>query len=117
LHEPIQRDAALANTKLMYVESIYWKGRATARLPKPALARAAPDGAHPPQPVAVGETWFGAQGALETGRFRAESLSAGHRLSGPAIVEEPTTTMVVYPGWTATVTDTGDYLLTREEGG
>ena len=34
-------------------------------------------------------------------------------MAGPAIIEEPTTTVVVYPGWTATVTDTGDYALTR----
>ena len=32
------------------------------------------------------------------------------RLDGPAIVEEPTTTVVVYPGWSATVTTSGDYL-------
>jgi N-methylhydantoinase A len=98
-----------------HIECIYWKGRATARLPKPALARAALDGARPPQPVAVRQAWFGAQGALETRRFRAESLSAGHSLAGPAIIEEPTTTVVVYPGWLATVTDTGDYLLSRED--
>jgi N-methylhydantoinase A len=99
-----------------HIECIYWKGRATARLPKPELAHAALDGAHAPEPVSVRRAWFGAQGALDTRCFRAESLSARHRLVGPAIIEEPTTTVVVYPGWLATVTDTGDYLMSHQEG-
>jgi len=42
---------------------------------------------------------------------------AGHRLfpgaviHGPAIIEEATTTIVVYPGTTATVTKKGNYLV------
>jgi N-methylhydantoinase A len=36
-------------------------------------------------------------------------------LTGPAVIEEPTTTVVVYPGWRATVTETGDYLMTYGE--
>ena len=96
-----------------HIECIYWKGRATAHLPKPALASAARDGVGPPEPVGVREAWFGSQGALDTRCFRAESLSVAHSIAGPAIIEEPTTTVVVYPGWHATVTDTGDYALSR----
>jgi N-methylhydantoinase A len=98
-----------------YIECIYWKGRATAHLRKPQLARMALDGAEPPAPAAVRSAWFGALGALQTGCFRAEALHPGHRLTGPAIILEPTTTVVVYPGWLASVTETGDYLLTRTE--
>lgn len=98
-----------------YIECIYWKGRATARLRKPELTRMALDGAEPPAPATVRPAWFGALGALQTGCFRAEALHPGHRLTGPAIILEPTTTVVVYPGWLASVTDTGDYLLTRTE--
>jgi N-methylhydantoinase A len=96
-----------------YIECIYWKGRATARLPKPELARAGADGAQP-EPAEVRQAWFGAQGALQTPCFHAETMSAGHRFVGPAIISESTTTVVVYPGWAATVTATGDYLLSRE---
>lgn len=96
-----------------HIECIYWKGRATARLPKPGLARAARDDPGAPQPVSVRHAWFGA-GALETPCFRAESLSAGDRLPGPALILEPTTTVVVYPDWVATVTATGDYMVSRE---
>ena len=38
----------------------------------------------------------------------------GTRIPGPAVIEEATTTIVVYPGSTATVTPTGNYLLELE---
>jgi len=96
-----------------YIECIYWKGRATARLPKPALARI--DGqaaAERSAPVSHRSAWFGEDGPLETPQFRAGDFAPGHDIPGPALIQEPTTTVVVYPGWTATVTPTGDYLLT-----
>jgi N-methylhydantoinase A len=40
-------------------------------------------------------------------------LEPGATVAGPAVIEEPTTTIVVYPGWNAAVTDGGDYLMTR----
>ncbi|HWF74219.1 MAG TPA: hydantoinase/oxoprolinase family protein, partial [Solirubrobacteraceae bacterium] len=102
-----------------HLECIYWKGRATARLPKPALARLDGDAGSPPVPAAVRTAWFGSgsgsgsghDGPLETPYFRAEAFAPGHQVPGPAIIGEPTTTVVVYPGWRATVTATGDYLL------
>ena len=39
-------------------------------------------------------------------------LPADTEIAGPAIILEPTTTVVVYPGSTATVTPLGNYLLT-----
>jgi N-methylhydantoinase A len=97
-----------------HIECIYWKGRATARLPKPALARLETVADAPPEPTSVRSAWFGADdhGPLETPYFRSEAFAPGHSVSGPAIIGEPTTTVVVYPGWRATVTETGDYLLT-----
>ena len=32
-------------------------------------------------------------------------------MRGPAIIEEPTTTIVVYPGMSATISGAGNYLL------
>jgi N-methylhydantoinase A len=95
-----------------HIECIYWKGRATARLPKPALAELDARADGPPQPFGERPAWFGDRGAIEVPQFRAEAFVAGHELTGPAIIQEPTTTIVVYPGWQATVTETGDYLLT-----
>jgi N-methylhydantoinase A len=38
-------------------------------------------------------------------------LTPGTCVPGPAIIREPTTTVVVYPGSTVTVTPLGNYLL------
>ncbi|MFD2252286.1 N-methylhydantoinase A [Pseudochelatococcus lubricantis] len=38
-------------------------------------------------------------------------LGAGDRLEGPAIIEEETTTIVVEPGWTAELHESGSYVL------
>jgi N-methylhydantoinase A len=52
-------------------------------------------------------------GYQETRVFLGADLAPGHQISGPAIVEETFTTIVVYPGWTLHVDDSGDYELTR----
>jgi N-methylhydantoinase A len=36
-------------------------------------------------------------------------------IESPAIIEETFTTIVVYPGWEATLDDAGDYVLARVE--
>jgi N-methylhydantoinase A len=58
--------------------------------------------------------WWGGDDPQQTPVFLGATLSPGERIAGPAVVELPTTTVVVYPGWTATVTERGDYLLERE---
>jgi N-methylhydantoinase A len=45
--------------------------------------------------------------------FRGADLKPGQEVTGPAIIEESFTTIVVYPGWKAEVDDAGDYELTR----
>jgi len=44
-----------------------------------------------------------------------ESLPAGHTVDGPAVIEEPTTTTFVPPGWTSTVDDLTNLVLTRRQ--
>jgi N-methylhydantoinase A len=44
--------------------------------------------------------------------YQGADLEPGHAITGPAIVEETFTTIVVYPGWRARVDDAGDYELT-----
>ncbi|WZB69562.1 hydantoinase/oxoprolinase family protein [Achromobacter xylosoxidans] len=43
-------------------------------------------------------------------------LLAGDAIAGPAVIEEPTTTIVVRPGWQALLHGSGTYLLTRATG-
>ncbi len=95
-----------------HVECIYWKGRAVASLPKPRLKALVQDGGAPQEP-ATRAVSFG-NGSVQTSCYFANSLTPGHRFSGPAIVEEVTTTVVIPPTWSLTVMVNGDYLLTRE---
>ncbi|HEX7871811.1 MAG TPA: hypothetical protein VF475_02805 [Sphingobium sp.] len=40
-------------------------------------------------------------------------LRPGHEVTGPAIIAESFTTIVIYPGWKARLDDAGDYELVR----
>lgn len=40
-------------------------------------------------------------------------LGAGDVVVGPAVIDEPTTTIVIEPGWSADLHDTGTYVVTR----
>jgi len=53
------------------------------------------------------------QGFAETPIFFGGDLKPGYEVTGPAIIQEVFTTIVVYPGWQALVDDAGDYDLTR----
>ena len=92
-----------------YLECLVWKSRATAVTAKPSVASRA---------RGVGEAlegtsaaFFRDYGALETPRYDGALLPSDTEIAGPAIILEPTTTVVVYPGSTATVTHLGNYLL------
>lgn len=95
------------------IECIYWKARAIARLPKPSLARHRPSSTDA-GPVAVRDAWFGGDDPEPTPRHDGPSLREGTVLRGPCVIQEPTTTIVVFPGWGARVLASGDYMLTRE---
>ena len=47
--------------------------------------------------------------------YARSGLAQGERLAGPAIVIEPTSTIVVDPGWEAEVIETGDIVLTDRQ--
>lgn len=48
-------------------------------------------------------------------RVRGLTLSAGDEIAGPAVIDQPTTTIVVPPEWTATLDDRLNIYLTRKE--
>jgi N-methylhydantoinase A len=93
-----------------HVECVYWKARATASLAKPERSRLESNGAAA-GPDRFRRAWLGVGSAVDVPIFLGSSLSPGRTVEGPAIVEEPTTTIVVYPGWGLTVGPTGDYLM------
>ncbi len=51
------------------------------------------------------------RGFAETDVYLGQDLRPGDHVVGPAIIEEVFTTIVVYPGWSATIDDAGDYEL------
>ena len=51
---------------------------------------------------------------VDTPVYDGEGVGHGHRIEGPAIVEERFTTIVVYPEWTAELDRHGNYVVTRD---
>jgi N-methylhydantoinase A len=51
--------------------------------------------------------------ATSTPIYDGAKFGAGARIEGPAIIEEVTTTIVIEPGWTSVLHESGSYLLTR----
>lgn len=93
------------------VEVINWKARLVVKLPQQADP---PRGEAPRREAAARSTrdcYFGDVTPVPTGIFKADDISPGSYVRGPAIVEEPTTTLVVFPGMTAEVSQAGNYLL------
>lgn len=92
------------------IEFLNWRARVTVKLPRghrdyPVAQRRLG------QPTAYRDCFFGDTGVVATPVFKPADLSPGTQVAGPAIIEEPTTTLVVFPGMSATVADSGNYLL------
>jgi 5-oxoprolinase (ATP-hydrolysing) len=81
------------------------------RTPNPPV----PTPAEPPRRRVPSErTRFRSRGREQAAAvFRRANLHAGDTLSGPAILCEPTSTLVIDPGWQGRVTATGDVVLER----
>jgi N-methylhydantoinase A len=58
---------------------------------------------------------FDASGAtVETNVYEGAKLGAGDVLHGPAVIDEVTTTLVIEPGWTADLHESGVYVVTYD---
>jgi 5-oxoprolinase (ATP-hydrolysing) len=67
-----------------------------------------------PEPIDRAEIWSGGA-AHNTPVFDREALWANQRITGPALVREAISTIVVEPGWTAEVTERNHLILRRTE--
>ena len=57
---------------------------------------------------------FSAEGKrIKTPVYDGARLGAGAKVTGPAIIEEETTTVVIEPGWKAVLDPSGSYLITH----
>ena len=84
------------------VEIVNFQVTAVALIAKPAWKTFARTDA-PAKPHDVRQAYFSAGDAREVPVFRRSSLQPGMRIEGPAIVEEQTSTTVLYPGQRAEV--------------
>lgn len=94
------------------VEFVNWKGRIAISLfdpPPPPEESAVP---HRAKPTAWRECYFAETGRARAPIYRGDGLGLGAEIEGPAIIEEPTTTIVVYPGLSARLSMAGNYILT-----
>jgi N-methylhydantoinase A len=86
------------------VEIVNFQVTAVGEIAKPRL----PAAPLPQQPVAaaaheVRKVYFGPKAASDTPVFRRAALPPGAAISGPAIIDEKTSTLVLYPGQRARV--------------
>jgi N-methylhydantoinase A len=93
------------------VECVNWKARLVVKLasevrPGPTVAVTTA-----PAPSATRPCYFGGNAAVATPIYKSSDLKPGFKIFGPAIVEEPTTTLVVFPQTSTTVSGAGNYIF------
>jgi N-methylhydantoinase A len=87
-------------------------GLVVVRKPEPAPAKSTAPSPREPQATDRMVFW-GEGGRARTAVYRRDLLPVGARFRGPAIVEEPTTTIVIPSSFTAVVHETGNLILER----
>ena len=96
------------------VECLNWRGRLIADVDAPSLEPARDESSASADNARKRMAYF-AEGLVETPIYLGDQLTAGASIDGPAIIEEPTTTLVIHPGASARVSSGGRYILTPPE--
>ncbi|GAA0319215.1 hydantoinase/oxoprolinase family protein [Kineococcus aurantiacus] len=94
------------------VEVITWGVRVEVPRPEQLKDTVATSGApqsHRTDPMVFGGATY------DTTRFRGVTLGPADKIVGPAVIDLPTTTIVVPPEWDATLDDRSNIYLTRKE--
>jgi len=90
------------------VEFLTWKARVTSRIPRPGGVSTYQANGND-KSLAQSQAYFASEGRVETPLYQGGGLAVGERIDGPAIIAEPTSTLVLPPGSSATVTESGHY--------
>jgi N-methylhydantoinase A len=101
------------------VECLNWKGRVKVRLPGVARGESAGIGAAPGAALkaqAERTAYFEDGRPVRVPIHLGGALSPGTLVKGPAVIEEPSTTIVVYPGSVAQATAHGNFLIETSDG-
>ena len=93
------------------IEMSQWRGRVAVSTAKPPVAAGREAAAGALDTASQRVAFFPELGEVEIPVHLGERLAPGTSVRGPALVIEPETTIVVYPGWTAHVTALGNYRL------
>ncbi len=89
------------------IEFLNWTGRLSLALPDVAIQAAdAGDAA-----AGSREVLFGLESRLETSIRRGGTIAVGETVVGPAVIEEPTTTIVIPPGARAMLNGADSYVI------
>ena len=92
------------------VEFLNWRGRLSVALEKPTNIQSTSSDTLEPSPHAMRSAYFGDE-LMDAPIFKGDRLEPGAMITGPAIIEEPTTTIVVYPNMAARVSASRNYVL------
>ena len=93
------------------VEFVNWKARRTAKLGQPlATQRRLQSQGSNVSVLDHRSAYFGSEGYEAVAVFQGHTLDRDCRIVGPAIIQEPTTTLVVYPDYVVDVTEDGHYV-------
>lgn len=90
------------------IEIVNFKVTGVGRIPKPELAEPAPAKGPLPEPTERRRAWMGSHGALDVPVWRRRQLAPGMSIEGPAVIEEQTSTTVLYPGQAARIDRLGN---------
>lgn len=93
------------------IECINWKARLIVPLGQAVEFSNKIDYFPAENPSHFRECFFGENGFAETPIYTPDILIVGTVINGPAIIEEPTTTLVVFPDMSVQISDSGNYLL------
>jgi N-methylhydantoinase A len=85
------------------VEIVNFQVTGVGVIPKPPLQQFEHGAAMSPEPAATRQAWFGAGESVALPVFRRDALSPGDTIEGPAVIEEKTSTTILYPGQRAQI--------------
>ena len=97
------------------IEIVNFKVTAVGAIPKPALRKAAAFGTKA-EPVTYRDAYFGGPASLRTPVYRRRDLPPGTELTGPVIIDEKTSTIVLHPGQNARVDEYLNLEVTLSQG-
>jgi N-methylhydantoinase A len=85
------------------IEIVNFQVTAIGAIPKPQLRATATSAASQRAPHETRTAYFGPSDAMQVPVFRRSTLEAGAVIDGPAVIEEKTSTTVLYPGQRAAI--------------